>query len=52
MLCANEDGRGRHFDSDIVNAFLDHFGEFVAIAERYCDAGGPPEIVDLLSVQS
>jgi len=29
------EGRGRHFDPDAVDAFLDKFGEFVAIAERY-----------------
>ncbi len=30
--------RGRHFDPDVVDAFLGVFGEFVAIAERYRDA--------------
>ncbi|MCF8151771.1 MAG: two-component system response regulator [Burkholderiaceae bacterium] len=28
-------GRGTHFDPDAVDAFLDKFDEFVAIAERY-----------------
>ena len=31
--------RGRHFDPDIVDAFLNHFEQFVAIAQRYCDSG-------------
>lgn len=30
-------GSGQHFDPDIVQAFLDHFTEFTAIAERYLD---------------
>lgn len=30
-------GRGRHFDPDIVDAFLEGFDDFVAIAERYKD---------------
>jgi putative two-component system response regulator len=29
--------RGRHFDPDIVDAFLACFGEFEAVAERYAD---------------
>ena len=29
------EGRGRHFDPDMTDAFLRHYGEFVAIAERY-----------------
>ncbi|MDD5389970.1 MAG: two-component system response regulator [Gallionellaceae bacterium] len=29
--------RGRHFDPDVVDAFLDVYDEFVAIAERYAD---------------
>lgn len=29
------DGRGQHFDPDVVDAFLEGFDEFVAIAERY-----------------
>jgi putative two-component system response regulator len=28
-------GRGKHFDPDIVDVFLAHFQDFVAIAERY-----------------
>jgi putative two-component system response regulator len=31
-------GRGRHFDPDMVDAFLSGYGEFVAIAERYSDS--------------
>ncbi|MBI3523462.1 MAG: two-component system response regulator [Betaproteobacteria bacterium] len=31
------EGRGRHFDPDMVDAFLDGFDEFAAIAERYQD---------------
>jgi putative two-component system response regulator len=31
------DGRGTHFDPDVVDAFLDIQHEFVAIAERYSD---------------
>ncbi|WP_341328871.1 HD domain-containing phosphohydrolase [Methylotuvimicrobium sp. KM2] len=30
-------GRGRHFDPDVVDAFLANFAEFVRIAERHCD---------------
>lgn len=30
-------GSGQHFDPDIVQAFLDHFPDFTAIAERYLD---------------
>lgn len=29
--------RGRHFDPDVVDAFLNHFGHFRSIAERYGD---------------
>ena len=32
------EGRGRHFDPDVTDAFLSLFDEFVAIAERYSDA--------------
>ena len=31
------EGRGRHFDPDMVDAFLAGFDEFAAIAERYQD---------------
>ncbi len=31
------DGRGSHFDPDILDAFLAHTGEFQAIAERFAD---------------
>ncbi len=31
--------RGRHFDPDVVDAFLAAFGQFVAVAERLEDAG-------------
>lgn len=34
------DGRGRHFDPDVVDAFLAIYGEFVAIATRYSDSDG------------
>ncbi|MDD4880055.1 MAG: two-component system response regulator [Gallionellaceae bacterium] len=30
-------GRGRHFDPDMVDAFLAHFDRFCAIADRYHD---------------
>ena len=30
-------GRGKHFDPDITDAFLDGFPEFITIAERYRD---------------
>ncbi|MGZ8217275.1 response regulator [Methylomagnum sp.] len=33
------DGRGGHFDPDIVDAFLAAFDEFAAIARRYRDGG-------------
>lgn len=31
--------RGRHFDPDVVDVFLAGFDDFVAIAQRYVDAG-------------
>lgn len=34
--------RGKHFDPDVVDAFLASFAEFVAIAEHYRDGGSPP----------
>ncbi|MCF8178120.1 MAG: two-component system response regulator [Sulfuritalea sp.] len=34
------DGRGRQFDPDVVDAFLECFVEFVAIADRYRDSSG------------
>ena len=40
-------GRGKHFDPDVVDAFLAHFEEFVAIAERYLDAGGSSRMIDV-----
>ena len=33
------EGRGRHFDPDITDAFLGHFDEFVVIAEAHRDPG-------------
>ena len=35
-------GRDKHFDPDLVDAFLAGFAEFVAIAEHYGDASGSP----------
>jgi putative two-component system response regulator len=32
-------GRGKHFDPNVVDAFLDGFDDFVAIAERYRNGG-------------
>ena len=32
-----KEGRGQHFDPDVVDAFLAAFDDFVAIAERYRD---------------
>lgn len=32
------DGRGRHFDPDIVDVFLERVGEFAGIAARHADA--------------
>ena len=29
------EGRGRHFDPDMTDTFLQHYGDFVAIAEHY-----------------
>ena len=34
--------RDRHFDPDVVDAFLAGAAEFQAIAERYSDSGEPP----------
>ena len=36
------DGRGKHFDPDVVDAFLGGFSAFTAIADRYHDAGPTP----------
>ena len=33
-------GRGRHFDPDVTDAFLNGFDDFVAIAERFAGATG------------
>lgn len=33
------DARGQHFDPDVADVFLSNFDDFVAIAERYRDAG-------------
>ena len=33
------DERGRHFDPDMVDAFLGAFADFVAVAQRHRDAG-------------
>ncbi|WP_262965468.1 response regulator [Methylobacter psychrophilus] len=33
-------GRGKHFDPDMTDAFLDGFDDFVAIAERYLNLYG------------
>lgn len=35
-----EQGRGTHFDAEIVDAFLQIQDQFVAIAERYADGAG------------
>ena len=32
------EGRGKHFDPDIVDAFIADFSVYCAIAERYHDA--------------
>jgi putative two-component system response regulator len=32
------EGRGSHFDPDIVDAFVSIQDEFIAIAERYADS--------------
>ncbi len=34
------DGKGRHFDPDVVDAFLARQEEFQSIARRFADAGG------------
>ncbi|MEY4756555.1 MAG: hypothetical protein RJA34_1453, partial [Pseudomonadota bacterium] len=36
------DGRGKHFDPDIVDAFIGLVDVFTDIAERYADAPAPP----------
>ncbi len=36
------EGRGKHFDPDVVDAFLGAFSAFTAIADRYHDAGPTP----------
>ena len=36
------EGRGRHFDPDVVDAFVDDFAKFRAIAELYSDADPDP----------
>jgi len=37
--------RGRHFDPDVVDAFLERFDEFKSIAERYRDPEPAPDVV-------
>lgn len=37
------DGRGSHFDPDIVAAFLDDFDAMTAIADQYSDRSNPEE---------
>lgn len=37
------EGRGRHFDPDIVDAYLKHLGDFRAIAARFADHDTPTE---------
>lgn len=37
------DGRGSHFDPDIVAAFLEGFDVMTAIADQYSDRGSPEE---------
>ena len=32
-----EEGRGQHFDPDVIDAFIAAFDDFVSIAERYRD---------------
>jgi putative two-component system response regulator len=32
------EGRGKHFDPDVTDAFLEGFSDFVSIAARYSDA--------------
>lgn len=32
-------GRGRHFDPDVVDAFLRSFDEFITVAEKYQESG-------------
>ncbi len=34
------EGRGTHFDPDVLDAFLAHLGTFESIASRYADGGG------------
>ena len=34
-------GRGKHFDPDMVDAFIDDFAEFIAIAEHHHDFAAP-----------
>ena len=36
-----EMGRGKHFDPDMTDVFLNHFEEFVAIAASHCDTPIP-----------
>lgn len=36
-----EEGRGKHFDPDVVDVFLANFDDFVAIAKRYQDIVEP-----------
>jgi putative two-component system response regulator len=40
------DGRGKHFDPDVVDAFLANFGDFVAIAQRHRDLDQQPAASD------
>jgi putative two-component system response regulator len=47
MSCAQArdiiaEGRGKHFDPDVVEVFLDRFSEFVSIAESLRDIQSTP----------
>jgi len=41
--------RGRHFDPDVVDAFMQRFDEFKTIAERYRDPEPAPAVVSELA---
>ena len=44
------DGRGTHFDPDIVDAFVELQDEFFAIGERYADSEAALEKARLIDL--
>jgi len=52
VLAIIAEGRGKHFDPDMADAFLNHFERFAEIAARHSDAGAAPLVVPTPRVTS